>query len=652
MVSRLLMVGRLGTSEEKAISVVAEQLGLGLETAGTSEEGLRNLDGEPFEAVLVDLTLKNANRVFTRARSRRGTRCAPVIALTRAVSDLRFTRALQWGADDLVLWRTIPELAARLRAVFQGKRDAKLRPRGEALVADPSTRRCEVLGSVLTAAGYEVKHAVDLMTLEYYLSRPTLRLAVVSGSFPDVKSHIQRAREAGNEALCIVTEEPSRVLDCIEGLRGLRSVVAIDSQGPPDNVLFVANEAELRKGPNARTKRRMIYAKMAAFREEGAASDDYGFTYTASEEGLFVRTLHIPEGDRIWIDVRPPDGNRLVRLLAQVAWRRPMGSPDVPLSPPGFGVKLIAGLGDDLTIWSRACATAVTSRIGGNPIWIESLPPPAVAAGDRLNQLIQASLEDVEDWELFDRDSTVDSTIVRVESLSPSNPNSTDGPEKANATAPGSTEVMAEPAPPNVTPPIDPPGRVEPGANPASKIDAGPVAPVSRDATPASPARSGGTRSRRYAAYGAAALVAAFATGGLVLGAQKGAIVPPAPARVNAPRPAAPAPARPVPPPPAPVRPAAAPGSAAPPSGAPTVDAPPNADALAPTQGYLRIETAERVPVSVHGAAVGMTNEWLAVRCGPRFVRLGTPEHWLDAGSMEVVPCRKHVSLARPLVGR
>jgi hypothetical protein len=100
-------------------------------------------------------------------------------------------------------------------------------------------------------------------------------------------------------------------------------------------------------------------------------------------------------------------------------------------------------------------------------------------------------------------------------------------------------------------------------------------------------------------------------------------------------------------------------GAAPEPTGAPQAGGAPPKDpkSLSDKKGYLTIKTPMPLHVYVQGANAGMTNEWLEVDCGPKFVRVGEPPanapagagvgavKWRSEGKSAVVVCRGETSI-------
>ena len=107
----------------------------------------------------------------------------------------------------------------------------------------------------------------------------------------------------------------------------------------PSNILFTANEALRGSMAEKRASARLLYGATVAFRVAGRESDEHGYAYNISADGLYVRTLApLMPGDDAWIELRPPRTDRRVRLEAKVVWQRLFGPVHGATVPPGFDV--------------------------------------------------------------------------------------------------------------------------------------------------------------------------------------------------------------------------------------------------------------------------------------------------------------------------
>jgi hypothetical protein len=362
--------------------------------------------------------------------------------------------------------------------------------------------------------------------------------------------------------------------------------------------------------------------------------------------------LFVPGNERLWLDVRPPGGDRVVRLLGEVERRAQLGSGMAPTTPAGFAVQLVGGLGDDLEVWAAACRQALEASTRGVPTFVESTPPPVKRAAT-LNQLIQAGLDDtddIDDTELQDRDSTVED--VAAPPLTGEPPDvSEEGERRPVAEIPTGALAVE-------------PGVGESPETPRAQASSSGPNDHGEEAPPLEKSKAHAERLSRGVVLAAGlGIVGAAVIGLKLLGSGTAAMPPTSPAPPSTtPRIADRAVARAGPalvaPSPA-TSPTLAPATttevttqAPPPTpSSPSLEAPgawrPDLSRLKPGEGYLRVDAGSRLPVSVHGTQAGYTNEWVAVRCGPRFIRLGSPGSWAEAGRMEVLPCSGLLELTR-----
>jgi hypothetical protein len=138
---------------------------------------------------------------------------------------------------------------------------------------------------------------------------------------------------------------------CQSWLRELPNAAVTDSFAPPENIVFLANELGRGKGNDQRASRRVLYGTMVSFRCAGRDEDDYGLSYNVSAGGLYVRSLAPPIEDRVWLELRPPRTERLVRLEGRVCWRRGYGPSSMATVPPGFGIEIVDGSKADREAW-------------------------------------------------------------------------------------------------------------------------------------------------------------------------------------------------------------------------------------------------------------------------------------------------------------
>jgi CheY-like chemotaxis protein len=389
----VLILGNFRGASRSALTTATNSLKLNVVEFTSVDEAIAALASEAWQAMLVDTTLSGASRFCAEARAVRGLFDVPLIALSPRLTDLAFLNALRWGADDVVALGAAEPLSVRLAPLLARVASPDRKPRGLAVVADPDRRRADGLGRALHLAGYNVKYANDPVSARYYLAKSDTTLYVLNSELADPTELIATA-EQGTECKSVVLAKPTQLPELEQQFRGNRNVAVMSSGGPPENLLFAVNLLF----PNEASKRgetRALFGTVVFFRAVGDYRDECGFSYTASPQGIYVRTLAPAPSDKVWVELIPPDGDRRVRLVGRVAWSHPFGSNAAEAAPPGFGVRIVDGLGEDLTLWStclrslefRAPATLVPEARFSTPMSRLSSPDdlrPFLTQGDRL----------------------------------------------------------------------------------------------------------------------------------------------------------------------------------------------------------------------------------------------------------------------------
>ncbi len=318
-----------------------------------ADDAIEALDAGEYSAMLVDLTTPGAARFCHEARARRALFNVPLIALSPKLTDLAFSNALRWGADDVVELGAAEPLSARLQALPKEVAPIIDPTRGEAVIADPERGRCDVLGRVLANAGFNVKYATDAVTTRFYLAKTSVKLFILNTELGDPATLITDARAQNSSADWVVTTKTLDVEGVRNKLRGLKNVMVMSSHGPPENALFALNLLHPSQETQRRAEVRALYGAIVLFRPVGLDRDEFGFSYSVSPRGLYLRTLLMPPSERLWMEMSPPNVPRRVKLLAEVAWSRTFGEAGAGTAPAGFGVRILDGLGDDLELWRQ-----------------------------------------------------------------------------------------------------------------------------------------------------------------------------------------------------------------------------------------------------------------------------------------------------------
>ena len=387
----VLVVGNLRGASRSALATALKGLPVVTTELSDIEQAISSLDLKPWAAILVDTTISGASRFCGETRTKRALLDTPLIALTPRLTDLAFLNALRWGADDVVGLGAAEPLNVRLASVIAPRHASSPTPsKGRAVVADADSRRGDGLRRALHSAGYDVEGATDKASARFYASKSDIDLFVLVADLADPRSFIEDARCNGCDCRWVVLARPQHAEELERQLSSLRSVVVMSASGPPENVLFAVNLLY----PSEASRRgevRALFGTVVLFRAVGEYRDECGFSYTASPQGLYIRTLAPTPNEKVWIELIPPDGERRVRLVGKVAWSRRFGSHSAEATPPGFGVQIVDGLGEDLALWSeclgrlefRAPATLVPEARFSVPSYkvpVPSLAPPSFTA--------------------------------------------------------------------------------------------------------------------------------------------------------------------------------------------------------------------------------------------------------------------------------
>lgn len=345
------MLGNLLGGAQAALEIARRDAGFDVTHVSRTDEAIDQLDRAPWRAVLVDLTTPGASRLCHEARARQALFNVPLVALSPKLTDLAFSNAFRWGADDVVRLGAAEPLAARLRAV-PAEPIPRIDPsRGKAVIADPERGRCDVVGRVLSNAGYEVVYATDATSARDYARKPSVELFVLNADLTDPVRLLDEARLIGSEARWVLTTKQRNVPRLRSELGGQQHVLVMSSHGPPENILFAINLLSPPSAEGARAEVRALHGSVVLFRAVGEERDEHGFTYSVSATGLYIRSVLPPPAEELWLELQPPNIARRVRLQARVAWNRGFGKAGAETAPPGFGLRILGGLGNDQEIW-------------------------------------------------------------------------------------------------------------------------------------------------------------------------------------------------------------------------------------------------------------------------------------------------------------
>jgi DNA-binding response OmpR family regulator len=347
-----LAVGRFGAATSAGLEAASRAAGLDFQKVDSISEALVWAESNEPHSLLLDGANDSLERSCLEVRAQVRHALVPIIGLAPDVNELAFAEMFSCGGDDVVGLRDNPALTARLRRLpaMPCERPAVTAEKSALISASDRNRRI-VLARVIGNAGYTIRFAVDLAETERCARETNPRLVVIDTELDGVEELVTKGAPRNANTLWIVSTAPRHMRQCHAWLRPLANATVTDSFAPPENIVFLANELGRGKGNDQRASRRLLYGTMVAFRCAGRDEDDYGLSYNVSAGGLYVRSLAPPVEDRVWLELRPPRTERLVRLEGRVCWRRGYGPSAMATVPPGFGIEISDGSRADREAW-------------------------------------------------------------------------------------------------------------------------------------------------------------------------------------------------------------------------------------------------------------------------------------------------------------
>lgn len=346
-----LAVGRFGGAAAARLEAASREAGLDFHQVDSISEALAWAEQNEPHSLLLDGASGNLERNCLEVRAQARYALVPIVALAPDVNELAFAEAFSCGGDDVVGVRAEAALTARLRRLPVTPWERPEPTDKVALISASDRNRRVVLARVLSNAGYPIRFAVDLEETERFARESKPRLVVIDTELEGVQELIGRAAPQNESTLWIVSTAPRHMRSYHGFLRDLPNATVTDSFAPPENIVFLANELGRGKGNDKRASRRLLYGTMVAFRCAGRDEDDFGLSYNVSNGGLYVRSLAPPVEDKVWLELRPPRTERLVRLEGRVCWRRGYGPSTMATVPPGFGIEISDGSRADREAW-------------------------------------------------------------------------------------------------------------------------------------------------------------------------------------------------------------------------------------------------------------------------------------------------------------
>jgi len=341
---RIVMLPRKAGWVDAARDALAAA-GIDVEAVETAAEAV-GACGEGGAALVVDASVADLAGVVAQARGSERTESLPLLVVTRDPLRDPLDRTFRLGIDDYVVESAVHQLRERVVALSHGDPWAGMRaPRGRLVLADPDRGRRQTIARVLRTWGFDFAFAADVEELAEQLRRdPPPRLAIVSSDLPPegATTALPRLRGArpGVEIPWLLLADADRVPEVQDLARAYGPASVFDRSGPPENIIFLVNDLLQARGVEARRSPRLLHGGPVSFWTEGGTETHWAYSYNINRTGLYVRTLVPPPLDAVLqVRFRPPFGEGLVAVEAQVMWRKEFGTQSGPLHPPGIGIQ-------------------------------------------------------------------------------------------------------------------------------------------------------------------------------------------------------------------------------------------------------------------------------------------------------------------------
>jgi len=367
----LLVVGPFDDESVGRIASAAHAATLSVAPLRSCDDVATALETSRPAAIIMKMNAPGAESACAYVRSQSRLSRVPVLGVAPESSQVAFTELFTWGGDALVNVASPYAILRRLRSgVPAGGASGTFRaadlatPLPLAIVAGSVATWRSLVGRALHTGGFAVRFAADPEALAQEAVADGVRVVVASSDLPDggAIAALERARGQGSQAPWVLVTPPKGIADGMVAIESLGKAATMDAFAPPENVLFVVNELLAARGVDKRASPRLLFGTTVDFRVAGRADDEVGFSYNVSAGGAYVRTLAPPDpGEEVWLEMWAPRSDRRVRLVGQVAWRRPFGPVGGATVPPGFGVRFTDGLAGDLDRWRNGCTVFADS---------------------------------------------------------------------------------------------------------------------------------------------------------------------------------------------------------------------------------------------------------------------------------------------------
>jgi len=296
----------------------------------------------------VDAAFAPLEELTVLVRSAEQTENIPILVVVRDPLRDDLDRVFRFGIDDYLVASDIHQVRERSVALSKGDPWTGLRaPAGCVVLAGTDRARRILIARIIRRWGFDLSFASDRdEVLARFHQGAVPRAVIVDGSLPPdgPERAIDAARRdpRGRDVPWLFIADASLLETIRVAVQTHGRAAVYDREGPPENIIFALNDLLQPGAVDARRSPRLLHSAPVAFWAGGAPETIWAYSYNINRTGLYVRTLVPPPiGTLLQVRFRPPHGEGLVALDAQVMWRKEFGSSQGPLYPPGIGVQFV-----------------------------------------------------------------------------------------------------------------------------------------------------------------------------------------------------------------------------------------------------------------------------------------------------------------------
>ncbi|HEY3358911.1 MAG TPA: PilZ domain-containing protein [Polyangia bacterium] len=271
---------------------------------------------------------------------------APLLVVLPRLTPTAAIRAAGLGADDFL---AVDELATLLPTKLAAAAQPAVAPsrliETKVLLADASALHARVHARLLGQAGFAVTAVSDGPKALAELATANYAIAIADLGLP----RCEPARLLVDAREKLGAAPPPAIGMTHAGIAAETAAAAIaggyrhihDKRRPPDELVFLANEASTLDHAPMRSSPRLLCALLVGFRREGGRWE-YGLSHNLSLAGMFVRTIDPPpRGAVLELEFTPPGCSSPLTARGEVAWRKDFSRRAERTAPTGMGLRLV-----------------------------------------------------------------------------------------------------------------------------------------------------------------------------------------------------------------------------------------------------------------------------------------------------------------------